>query len=64
MREALAIGEGDVLVATLDGGELKLKTIRSALEEARALVAQFVPPGVSLADELIAERRREQEREQ
>jgi vacuolar-type H+-ATPase subunit H len=30
---------------------------------AQAIVRQFVPEGVSLADELIAERRREAERE-
>ena len=64
MREAMGVAEGDVLVATLEGGELRLKTMRAALDLARALVREVVPPGVSLADELIADRRREVEREE
>jgi AbrB family looped-hinge helix DNA binding protein len=63
MREALALKEGDVLFARLEGGEIKLLTPKAAMLRAQAIVRQFVPPGVSLADELIADRRREAERE-
>jgi bifunctional DNA-binding transcriptional regulator/antitoxin component of YhaV-PrlF toxin-antitoxin module len=63
MREALGVVEGDVLVGSLVGNQLRLVTMRSALDEARALVQQSVPAGRSLARELIAERRREAERE-
>ena len=63
VREALGVEEGQVLVAVLDNGELRLSSMRTALGRARAIMREFVPAGVSLADELIADRRREQERE-
>jgi AbrB family looped-hinge helix DNA binding protein len=63
MREALGLKEGDVLFARLEGGEIKLLTPNAAMSRAQAIVRSFVPEGVSLADELIAERRREAERE-
>ena len=63
MREALGVKEGDVLFARLEGGEIKLLTPTAAMRRAQAIVRQFVPEGVSLADELIADRRREAARE-
>jgi AbrB family looped-hinge helix DNA binding protein len=63
MREALGLKEGDVLFARLEGGEIKLLTPKAAMRRAQAIMRQFVPAGVSLADELIADRRREAERE-
>jgi AbrB family looped-hinge helix DNA binding protein len=63
LREALGLKEGDVLFARLEGGEIKLLTPKAAMLRAQAIVRQFVPEGVSLADELIADRRREAERE-
>jgi AbrB family looped-hinge helix DNA binding protein len=63
MREALGLREGDVLFARLEGGEIKLLTPKAAMLRAQAIVREFVPAGVSLADELIADRRREAERE-
>jgi hypothetical protein len=43
----------------LDDGELRLATRREAIKRAQRLLRQYVPEGVSLVDELIAERRRE-----
>jgi AbrB family looped-hinge helix DNA binding protein len=63
IREALGLKEGDVLFARLEGGEIKLLTARAAMMRAQAIVRSFVPEGVSLAEELIADRRREAERE-
>jgi AbrB family looped-hinge helix DNA binding protein len=63
MREALGLREGDVLFARLEGGEIKLLTPKAAMLRAQAIVRPFVPAGVSLADELIADRCREAERE-
>ena len=63
MREALGLKEGDVLFARLEGGEIKLLTPQAAMRRAQAIVRQFVPEGVSLVDELIADRRREAARE-
>ena len=62
---ASAIGgrPGEVLVARIDDGILTLQTVDNALRRARALVRRYVPEGVSLVDELIAERRAEAARE-
>lgn len=62
-REALQVKEGDVLVASLEAGELHLLTIPAAIRRAREIVRKYVPDDVSLADELIADRRREAEEE-
>lgn len=62
-REALGLKEGDTLLASLGNGEIRLLTIPAAVRKAQAIVRKFVPAGVSLVDELLAERRREAERE-
>jgi AbrB family looped-hinge helix DNA binding protein len=62
-REALGLKEGDVLIASVEDGELHLLTIPAAVRRAQAMVRKFVPEGVSLVDELIADRRREAEEE-
>jgi AbrB family looped-hinge helix DNA binding protein len=63
MREVLGLKEGDVLFARLEGGEIKLLTAQAAMRRAQAIVRPFVAEGVSLVDELIADRRREAARE-
>lgn len=63
MREALGINEGDVVIASLEGGGLQLASMKSALAQARSLVRDIAASGGNWADELIAERRREVERE-
>ena len=62
-REALKLREGDSLLASLVDDEIHLLTIPAAVRKAQAIVRRFVPEGVSLVDELIADRRREAERE-
>jgi antitoxin PrlF len=64
IRIAMGIAEGDALVATLDGQELRLMSTKAALRKAQAMVAEYVPAHVSLVDDLIAERRREFELEE
>jgi AbrB family looped-hinge helix DNA binding protein len=63
-REALGLSEGDMIIASIDDGELNLLTRRAAVRRAQAIVRQFVPEGVRLVDELIEDRRREVERQQ
>jgi bifunctional DNA-binding transcriptional regulator/antitoxin component of YhaV-PrlF toxin-antitoxin module len=63
IREGLGVREGDILVGELADGELRLMTPDTALRKAQELVRRHVPQGVSLADELIAERRAEAARE-
>lgn len=59
IREAMGVKEGDRLVVRFEDGELTLMSKQLALERMRELVRKYVPPGVSLVDELIADRRRE-----
>lgn len=62
-REALGIHAGDEVVLVLDPGEIRLMTTRQAVKRAQALVRQRSRGQVSLADELVAERREEARRE-
>jgi AbrB family looped-hinge helix DNA binding protein len=62
-RKALNIRPGDQVLARLEGDEVRITTLRHRLERAQRHVRQFVKPGRSLADELIAERRAAAQRE-
>lgn len=63
LRQALAIQPGDVLVARSEQDKLVLERPRAVLERIRERFRAAVPRGISLADELIAERREEARRE-
>ncbi|MGQ0675484.1 MAG: AbrB/MazE/SpoVT family DNA-binding domain-containing protein [Rhodospirillales bacterium] len=62
-RRALGIEAGGHVLMRLEGDELRLVGRDAALRRAQELVARYVPEKTSLADELIAERRAEVERE-
>ena len=53
----LGFSEGSRLVCRVEDGELRITTFRARLERARGIVRDHVPDGVSLVDELLAERR-------
>ncbi len=57
MREALQVKPGDELLLHVEDGELHVTTRMQRIRRAQELVRRYVPEGVSLADELIAERR-------
>lgn len=57
MREALGIKPGGVVDFQLGKGELRISTMESRLRRAQENVRKYIPAGVSLADELSAERR-------
>ena len=57
MRAALGIKDGDMLDLVVVDGELRIATMRERLRRAQESVRKYVPAGVSLADELSAERR-------
>jgi hypothetical protein len=65
MRKILAMKKGDAVTLVLDpeGNELRVFTVREAIRRAQAWVRERVPEGVSLSEELIAERRAEAARE-
>ncbi len=57
MREALGMAGGDMLDLIVVDGELRIATMQERLRRAQESVRKYVPAGVSLADELSAERR-------
>ena len=59
LRHELGLKPGDVLVARADKDRLVLERREAVLARIQAEFAAAVPPGVSLVDELIAERRKE-----
>lgn len=63
VRERLGVEHGDAIVVIEDDDEIRLETAAAALARAQDYFASFVPDGISLADELMAERREEVERE-
>ena len=58
-RRALGLEDGDEVLLRLEGDELRLFSRATGIKRAQAIVAKYVPEGVSLVDELLAERRRE-----
>ena len=62
MRKALNIGNGDILVARVEDGRIILEKRDDVLARVQRRF-KGVPEGVSLADELIRERREEAGRE-
>jgi AbrB family looped-hinge helix DNA binding protein len=62
-RKMLGIKAGDEVILRMEDDELRITTMKRRLERAQRRVRQYVKPGVSLADELIAERREAAKRE-
>ena len=56
-RRELGIAVGDTVIVEVADGELRVRSRNAALAQARRMMRQLVPEGVSLVDELIAERR-------
>jgi AbrB family looped-hinge helix DNA binding protein len=57
IREAMGIRVGDFLEMRLEDYELRVSTRRAQIRRAQEWARKVIPPGVSLADELSAERR-------
>jgi AbrB family looped-hinge helix DNA binding protein len=62
-RKALGIKAGDKVILRMEDDELRITTMKRRIERAQRLVRKYVKPGVSLVDELIAERREAAKRE-
>ncbi len=60
---ALGWKEGDTLWVNVEDGEIRMADAKAITKRVQAMVRKFVPEGVSLLDELIAERRCEAARE-
>lgn len=59
IRQAMGLKEGDTVLWDYSDGTAHLTTRSQRIKRAQAVVRQYVPADVSLADELIAERRTE-----
>jgi AbrB family looped-hinge helix DNA binding protein len=62
-RKALGINPGDEVILRLEDDELRITTMKRRIERAQRHARQYVKSGVSLVDELIAERREAAKRE-
>ncbi len=63
IRRALSLKEGDEIVFEMDEGRVRLASQDALLKEVQAFFREGLPDGVSLVDELLAERRSEARRE-
>ena len=53
-RKALGIKVGDEVVLRVQDGELRITTQQSRIQRAQRRARQYVEPGTSLVDELLA----------
>jgi AbrB family looped-hinge helix DNA binding protein len=57
IRQAMGLKEGDTVLWDYADGTAHLTTRSQRIKQAQTVLRQYVPAGVSLVDELIAERR-------
>jgi AbrB family looped-hinge helix DNA binding protein len=62
-RKALGLNPGDEVVFRLEDDELRVTTIRQRIARAQRHARKYLRPGISLVDELLAERREAAKRE-
>ncbi len=59
MRKQLGIEIGEKVNLSVENNSIRILTQKEAIRKAQELVRKCVPEGVSLVDELIADRRKE-----
>lgn len=64
IRQQLGVKPGDPILMDVEDGVLRLESYPTRIARIQRELAQYIAPGVSMADELIAERRAEARREQ
>ena len=64
MRRALGLTEGEPVVLRVEDGELRIWSVEEGIRRAQAIARKYVQPGVSMVDDLIAERRAENARDE
>jgi AbrB family looped-hinge helix DNA binding protein len=62
-RKSLGVRAGDQVVVDLKDDDVRVRSLDAVVERAQAQVRQYVPDDVSLAEELIEDRRGEAARE-
>jgi bifunctional DNA-binding transcriptional regulator/antitoxin component of YhaV-PrlF toxin-antitoxin module len=61
--DSLQLGIGDTVIVAVEDDHVTLRSVDSAVQRFQALVAEKVPAGTSLVDELIGERQDNARRE-
>ena len=63
VRRELNIGPGEPVTVWSERGELRMVTLKQAVENIQAIAAKLKKPGESVVDEFLRERREEAARE-
>lgn len=63
MRKQLGIEVGENVNLEMEDGSLRITTRQAALRRIQASLRKIAPEGISVVDELIADRRKEAENE-
>ncbi len=63
VRRALSLVDGDTVLVEVVGDEVHVRPLRDAVQRVQSRLRQYVPVGVSLSEELIADRRAAADRE-
>ena len=64
LRQSIGVKPGDTLVIESDGDSLLVRSLDQVIREVQDSFAPYRVPGVSVVDELIAERRAEAAKEE
>jgi AbrB family looped-hinge helix DNA binding protein len=64
IRRALGLKDGESVVLRVEDGELRVWSVREGIRRAQAIASKYIRPGESMVDELIAERRAENARDE
>jgi AbrB family looped-hinge helix DNA binding protein len=62
-RREMGVKPGDTLIVEMDQGELRVRSLPSAIGRVQAMMRELNPEGRLLSDELIADRRAEAARD-
>ncbi|SNR50943.1 AbrB/MazE/SpoVT family DNA-binding domain-containing protein [Paracoccus sediminis] len=57
----MSIVAGDTVLVDIEGGEMQMRSLSQMVARAQPILRRHVPDDISLADKLIAHRRREEE---
>lgn len=63
IRKQLNLEPETQMILTVEGNEIRLKSVAAARKAAQDLVRRYVPEADSLVDDLLEERRRDRESE-
>ena len=63
-RKALGLEKGGLVVATVENGELRIRTVTAVMDELRAKIGPILKAAGVTSDSVIADRREEAAREE